>query len=66
MLVDVDMLSSLSQQLLVECLGFAFVAGMEYKRLTPFCSFCKMIGHMLSTCRHCPQSDRSNRQVKYK
>ena len=36
-LVDLDMLAELPSQLLVERLGFVFVAEIEYKRLLPFC-----------------------------
>lgn len=57
-LIDVDMFSSLSQQLLVVHSGFAFATNMEYERLLPFRSFRKMIGHMLYACTHHPQSDK--------
>ncbi|XP_068504205.1 uncharacterized protein [Phaseolus vulgaris] len=50
-LVDIDLLSPLSDQLLVERPDFAFVAGVEYEWLPPFCSHCKMIGHELAQCR---------------
>jgi len=40
-LVDVDMLSSLSQQLLMERPGFAFIDDMEYEQLLPFAHFIK-------------------------
>jgi len=51
-LIDVDLLSCLPQQFLVKRTGFAFIAYVEYKRLLPFFSFCKMIGHTLYACRH--------------
>jgi len=38
-LVDVDLLSPLLQQLLVERTSFDFVANVEYERLSPFCFF---------------------------
>jgi len=60
-LVDVDLFSSLPQQLLVEHRGF-FFADMEYEQHLPFCSFSKMIDYMLSACKHCPQSDRFDQQ----
>ena len=50
-LADIDMLSPLPDHLLVECPDFAFVAGVEYEWLPPFCSYCKMIGHELAQCR---------------
>jgi len=50
-LVDIDLLSLLSDQLLVERPDFAFVVGVEYEWLPPFCSHCKMIGHELAQCR---------------
>ncbi|XP_068466565.1 uncharacterized protein [Phaseolus vulgaris] len=50
-LVDIDLLSPLSDQLLVERPDFAFVASVEYEWLPPFCSHCKMIGHELAQCR---------------
>jgi len=45
-LTDVDLLSSLLQQLLVELPSFAFVNDVEYEHLSTFCSFSKRIGHM--------------------
>jgi len=50
-LVDIDMLSSLHNQLLVERPYYTFVVGVEYEWLPPFCSHCKMIGHELAQCR---------------
>ena len=50
-LVDIDLLSPLPDHLLVERPDFAFVAGVEYEWLPPFCSHCKMIGHELAQCR---------------
>jgi len=38
-LMNIDLLSTLPQQLLVERLGFAFIENIEYERLSPFCSF---------------------------
>jgi len=37
--------------LLVERLGFAFIANVEYEWLSLFSSHCKMIGNDLSQCR---------------
>lgn len=37
-------------------LDFAFLVDVKYERLSPFCFFCKMIGH----------SDKSDQQVKFK
>ena len=48
MLVDIDMLSILPNQILVERFGFAFIADIEFEKLPPFCSSCKMIGHDIS------------------
>ncbi|XP_068487128.1 uncharacterized protein [Phaseolus vulgaris] len=50
-LMDIDLLSPLPDHLLVERPDFAFVAGVEYEWLPPFCSHCKMIGHELAQCR---------------
>jgi len=50
-LEDIDMLSPIPDHLLVERPKFAFVAGVEYEWLPPFCSHCKMIGHELAQCR---------------
>jgi len=41
--MDVDLLSTFPQQLLVECPDFAFIADIEYEKLPPFLSFGKMI-----------------------
>lgn len=53
--VDMDLFPFLLQQLLMErpCFGFVVVVGDEH--LPPFLSFRKIIGHMLSACRQCPQ-----------
>jgi len=48
--VDVDLLSILLQQLLVEHHGFYFIENIEYEWFLPFCSFYKMIGHEFSSC----------------
>ena len=50
-LVDIELLSPLPDQLLVEHSYFAFVVDVEYEWLYPFCSYCKMIGHELAQCR---------------
>ena len=50
-MVDVDLLSNLSNQIFVEKLGFVFIVDVEYEKLPIFCSNCKMIGHDLSNCR---------------
>jgi len=47
-LVDINLLSSLPNQLLVERLGFAFIADVEYEWFPPLCSHYKMIGHELA------------------
>jgi len=44
-LIDIDMLSALPNQILVERLGFAFIPNIEFDKLSPFCSSCKMIGY---------------------
>jgi len=49
-MLDIDLLSSLLNQLLVERSGFAFIPN-EYERLPLFCSHCKMIGNDLAKCR---------------
>jgi len=49
-LMDIDLLSPLPNQHLVEHSNFAFVADLEYEWLPPFCSHYKMIGHELSQC----------------
>jgi len=50
-----DLLSPMPQQLFVERLDFAFVAEWVWMT-SSFILFCKMIGYMLSACKHCPQS----------
>lgn len=50
----------------MERLGFTFGADAEYKSFPPFCSYCKIIGHILSTCKNFPQSDGTNQQFKSK
>ena len=49
-LVDIDLLSSHPNLLLVKRSGFTFIADVEYKWLRPFFSNCKMIGHELAQC----------------
>jgi len=50
-LVDIDLLSNLPNQILVERPRFAFNVDVEYEKLSIFCSNCKMIGHDLSNCK---------------
>ena len=50
-LVDIDLLFPLPDHLLVELLDYAFVAGVEYEWLPPFCSHCKTIGHEFAQCQ---------------
>lgn len=49
-MVDVNLLSDLSNQILVERSKFAFIAYMKYNKLSLFCSNFKMINHDLSNC----------------
>jgi len=49
-LVDIYLLSPLPDEFFIEGSDFAFVTGMEYEWLPPFCSHCKMIGHELAQC----------------
>jgi len=55
-LVDVDLLSALPNQIVVERLEFAFIANVEFEKVSPFCSNCKMIGHYLSNYRRLQQN----------
>jgi len=50
-LMDIDLLSPLPDQLLVECSDFAFVADVEYEWIPSFCSHFKMIRHEVAQCR---------------
>jgi len=43
-LVDINMLSVLPNQILVERLHFAFIVDIEFEKLPPFCSSCKITG----------------------
>jgi len=54
-LVDVDLLSNFSNQILVERRAFAFIVDVEYEKLSLFCSNCKMIDH-LSNCKWLQQN----------
>ena len=56
-LVDIDLLSPLLDHLLVERSDFAFVAGVEYEWLPPFCSHCKMIVLKLEEASSLPRLD---------
>ena len=70
-LVDIDLLSPLPDNLLVERPNFAFVADVEYEWLPLFYSHCKMIGHELAQCRvihdqgrvHGPQHKPSQKTI---
>jgi len=55
-LIDIDMLSALSNQILVERPNFAFIAYIEFENFPPFCSSCKMIRHDISKYRQHPHN----------
>jgi len=59
-------LSILSQQILVECLDFAFIAYIKYEQLPLFCLFCKLIGHELSSYKSCKQEEHNDKYLKIK
>ena len=50
-LVNIDMLSILPNQILVERLDFTFIADIEFEKLPLFFPSCKMIGHDISKCK---------------
>jgi len=49
--VDIDILSFLPTQLLVERTWFTSIVDVEYERLSLFFFYCKMIEHDLAQCR---------------
>ena len=55
-------ISILPNQILMERLDFAFIANIEFEKLPPSFSSCKMIGHDISKCRR--YSDNLNNIVK--
>ncbi|XP_058784901.1 uncharacterized protein LOC131659773 [Vicia villosa] len=75
-LVDIDLLKDLRDKILVERAGFAFFVDLEYEKLPDFCSFCKIMGHTVYTCRrkqnaaeHQPKSkntDQNNNSLQTK
>jgi len=46
--VGIDILFALSNQILMKILDFAFIANIEFDKLPPFFSSCKIIGHGIS------------------
>lgn len=61
-LVDIDLLQNLSNQLVVERVGFSFYVGIDYERLSEFCSFCHSISHSVSFCKK--KNDNGNQHDK--
>jgi len=59
-LVDVDLLSELSNQILVETQDLHFITNVEYEKLSLFCSNRKTIGHDLSNYRRSIQDVKAN------
>ncbi|XP_058741883.1 uncharacterized protein LOC131614291 [Vicia villosa] len=62
-LVDIDLLKELRDKILVERVGFAFFVDIEYEKLPDFCSFCKLMGHTIHTCK---RKQSSEHQLKTK
>jgi len=52
--VDIDMLSSFPNQILVERPRFAFIVDIEFEKLPPFFSLCRMTGHNIFKCKQHP------------
>ncbi|XP_045802615.1 uncharacterized protein LOC123896245 [Trifolium pratense] len=50
-LVDMDISSSMYDEIVVERDGFAFKLGVVYERLLEFCNHCKIIGHNIENCK---------------
>lgn len=50
-LVDLDLISCLQDQILVEREGFTFFVSLVYEKLPSFCPSCQVIGHDTSNCR---------------
>jgi len=55
-LVDTDMLPALPNQILVQKPKFNFITHIEFDKLPPLCSSCKMIGHDISKCKRHPDN----------
>lgn len=58
-LIDIDMLSELSNQILMKISSFAFVVDIEYENLPPFYFSCKMIGHNSNNCKRYKVEDNN-------
>jgi len=64
-LVDIYMLSTLPNKILVERSNFAFIVDIEYEKLLPFCSSCKMRGHDLSKCMRQPKTNYNTCKILF-
>ncbi|PON38987.1 Zinc knuckle CX2CX4HX4C [Trema orientale] len=50
-LIDIDLSQPISDSLMVEVGNDCLFIPLEYERLPDFCSSCKIIGHVVSSCR---------------
>lgn len=50
-LIDIDLSAKIRHKLWVEREGYAFLVNVEYENLPLFCSHCRNIGHIFSTCK---------------
>jgi len=50
-LVDMNLLHTLSYRVLVERKFFFFYLDLKYENLREFCTHCNMVGHYLEICK---------------
>jgi len=50
-LVNLDLSKDIFYEVMVELEGFAFPLAIEYEGLPEFCTYCKSIGHNVTSCQ---------------
>lgn len=62
-LMDLDLSENLFYEVMVEQEGYAFPVEIEYEGLPDFCTYCKSIGHNITSCwwLHPKKSDKEEK-----
>lgn len=63
-LVEIDLSLPITESIMIGRSSTSFQVNFGYENLPFFCTFCKFIGHSVSTCNHAKRKDAANDQKK--